>query len=181
MNFRYACFYSLPLIFSFNGEEHLNEIILLAPNVNSLPFEGFRPLRSFLSDTLNLPNPEMRMSSPDSSVFLMMARVASASLMDFVLEHPQWLLRLSIMCDLVSVMMDSNDIEILKGQRSKSDKKHGGLKHTISIIVKILKKIYCGFEGRQLDGAGISLHSFRFLSNYYPLVIGCHSDGRIPF
>jgi hypothetical protein len=106
----------------------LNEIILLAPNVNSLPFEGFRPLRSLLSDTLNLPNPEMRMFSPDSSVFLMMVRVASASLMDFVLEHPQRLLRLSIMCDLVSVMMDSNDIEILKGATKQVRQKTWGIK-----------------------------------------------------
>jgi len=51
------------LIFSFNTPEHLNVTIRLASIIMSSPVWGFRPLRSFLSFTQNLPKPLIRTSS----------------------------------------------------------------------------------------------------------------------
>jgi hypothetical protein len=59
-----------------------------------------------------------------------------------------------MICDLVSVMMDSNEIENSERDNETSQTiKYAGLKHTTSIIVKNLKGKYIAFkEDRSLDG-----------------------------
>ena len=51
-----------PLIFSFNFPEHLKVTTWRGPSIKSSPVAGFRPLRSFLHFTQNLPNPETNTS-----------------------------------------------------------------------------------------------------------------------
>jgi len=75
-----ACGIYPEFIQSLNFPAHVNVTTLLAGNIMSSPVEGFRPLRSLLSLTWNLPNPEIIASSPDSRVrFMISSRVSTIS------------------------------------------------------------------------------------------------------
>ena len=61
---------------------------LLASKYKSSPVAGVLPLRLLLFFTQNLPKPEMRMSSPDSSVFFISSKRFSITSEDCFLDKP---------------------------------------------------------------------------------------------
>ena len=70
----------------------------------SSPVAGFRPLRSRFSLTQNLPNPEIRTSSPDARDDLIISRIVSTVFVDFILLNLFcWVMAL-IKWDFVMVM-----------------------------------------------------------------------------
>ena len=69
-----------PFILSLNEVEQLKVTTLLASNIRSSPVEGFLPLRCFLSLTQNLPNPDIRTSSPVANVDLIFSNRFSITL-----------------------------------------------------------------------------------------------------
>ena len=68
------------------------------------PVAGFRPRRSSLLFTQNLPKLVIRTSSPDMRVSFMIFKRDSVTWVALVLDKPQLLYRLSIISALVSVI-----------------------------------------------------------------------------
>jgi len=89
--YKFFLFFFSTLIFSLRFFEHLKVTILLASKVRSFPVAGFLPLRDFFSFTMNLPKPEIKRSSPDSRVCLMISKRASIVAEDSSLER-SWFL-----------------------------------------------------------------------------------------
>jgi hypothetical protein len=73
------------LTLSLNFPEQLNVTTFLASSIKSSPVAGFLPFRSFFSLTQNLPKLEIRTSSPDARVFLMISIRISTISVDRVL------------------------------------------------------------------------------------------------
>lgn len=96
-----------PFIFPWSLGEDLKVITRLGLRVISLPVAGFLPGRPCFSFTKNLPNPEIRTSSPEARVPVMIPRVFSSNAADILLEYPHRLWMLLIMSALVRFMRGS--------------------------------------------------------------------------
>ena len=85
--------FHFPFTLSRNWPEHLNVTTHLGFNIRSSPVAGFRPFRSFLSFTQNLPKPETKRSSPDAKVSLISAIRDSVVAIDWFLRKPssEWI------------------------------------------------------------------------------------------
>ena len=77
-----------PFILSLNFPEHLKVTTRLGASIISSPVAGFRPLRSRLPLTQNLPNPLIKTSSPAARDDLIISRMVSTVSVDCFLVNP---------------------------------------------------------------------------------------------
>jgi hypothetical protein len=91
--------YRSPFTLSRNIPEHLKVTTFLGFIIIFSPVAGFRPLRSRLSLTQNFPNPEIRTSSPDARVDLIISRIFSIVSEDFLRVNP-------FCCGMVAIKWD---------------------------------------------------------------------------
>jgi hypothetical protein len=77
-----------PFTLSLNLPEHLNVTTFLGSSIKSSPVAGFLPFRSHFSFKQNLPKLEIRTSSPDASVRLMISIRVSTISVDLFLGKP---------------------------------------------------------------------------------------------